>query len=49
MLPLGEDPNALIDHIENWCAGEFKAAERPKRFAVGGALPRNAMGKFRDW
>jgi long-chain acyl-CoA synthetase len=45
----GEDPNALIDRIESWCAGEFKAAERPKRFAVGGALPRNAMGKFRDW
>ncbi len=45
----GEDPNALIDRIESWCAGEFKAAERPKRFAVGDALPRNAMGKLRDW
>lgn len=45
----GEDPDALIDRIESWCAAEFKAAERPKRFSVGGALPKNAVGKLRDW
>jgi long-chain acyl-CoA synthetase len=44
-----EDPAILIDRLESWCAAEFKAIERPKRFAVGGALPRNAMGKPSDW
>jgi long-chain acyl-CoA synthetase len=45
----GEDPGILIGRIEAWCASEFKAIERPKRFAVGGALPRTAMGKLSDW
>jgi long-chain acyl-CoA synthetase len=43
------DPNILIDRIESWCATEFKTVERPKRFNVGRTVPRNAMGKLRDW
>jgi long-chain acyl-CoA synthetase len=45
----GCDTGILIDRIEAWCKAEFKAVERPKRFAVGGTLPRTAMGKLSDW
>ncbi len=41
--------NDLIDRLDAWCGSQFSAVERPRRFAIGAALPRNAMGKLTDW
>jgi long-chain acyl-CoA synthetase len=45
----GVNDNDLIDRLDAWCALQFSGVERPRRFAVGGSLPRNAMGKLTDW
>ena len=43
------DAVTLLPDLERWCGKRFTAAERPRRLAAGGALPRNAMGKLTDW
>jgi 4-coumarate--CoA ligase len=45
----GVDPAALVAALDAWCAARLPAPERPVRFAVGPALPRDAMGKAADW
>jgi long-chain acyl-CoA synthetase len=45
----GVNDNDLIDRLDAWCALQFSGVERPRRFAVGGTLPRNTMGKLTDW
>ena len=39
----------LVDELDAWCAAGLKDAERPRRFSLGSALPRTAMGKPGDW
>lgn len=43
------DPDQLAGELDRWCGTQLSAPERPRRFAVGGALPMNAMGKLTDW
>ena len=43
------DAARLLPDLDRWCGKRFTAAERPRRLAAGGALPRNAMGKLTDW
>jgi long-chain acyl-CoA synthetase len=43
------ETSVLIDQIDAWGGTQFKAAERPRQFTVGDAIPRNAMGKLIDW
>lgn len=45
----GQDANALANALDRWCGEVLSAPERPRRFATGAALPRNAMGKLADW
>ncbi|MEL6876474.1 MAG: 4-coumarate--CoA ligase [Pseudomonadota bacterium] len=45
----GGDPASLIAAIDKWCAEALSAHERPRDFTVGDAIPRNEMGKLRDW
>lgn len=40
---------ALVAEVEAHCRSHWSAPERPVRIAHGPALPRNAMGKPRDW
>ena len=40
---------ALAERLDAWCGADLSDAERPRRIAVGAALPRNAMGKLADW
>jgi 4-coumarate--CoA ligase (photoactive yellow protein activation family) len=46
-------PNAetadLTHRLDNWLASRLTAAERPRAFALGAELPRNAQGKLVDW
>lgn len=39
----------LIDDLDGWCGAQLRDHERPRRFTVGTALPRSAMGKPADW
>ena len=43
------DPDGLIEELDRWCGTRLASVERPRRFAFGAALPRNAMGKLEDW
>lgn len=43
------DSDALELRLQAWCTQNLKAAERPKAFTFGAAMPRNAMGKLTDW
>lgn len=45
----GADPAHLIARAEHAVATRLTEVERPKSFATGPALPRNAMGKLEDW
>ena len=45
----GATGERLAHELDAWCGRELKAAERPRRFAIGAALPRNALGKLSDW
>ena len=42
-------PDELAAFLHTWCAKHLSAAERPKAFSFGPALPRNATGKLCDW
>lgn len=37
------------DALRAWCAERLASAERPTRFTIGSAQPRNALGKLADW
>lgn len=45
----GTDHVALHDDLWRWTASRLSVPERPKAFAIGDALPRNALGKLSDW
>lgn len=45
----GAAGDQLAEELDAWCGRELKTSERPRRFAVGAALPRNALGKLSDW
>ncbi len=47
IVPASEDVS--IEDLDAWCGAHMASHERPRRFAYGGALPRNAMGKLADW
>lgn len=39
----------LAQRLDTWLAPRLSAAERPRAFALGSELPRNAHGKLVDW
>ena len=45
----GVDAERLVEELDGWCGARLRSVERPRRFACGGALPVNAMGKPADW
>lgn len=45
----GADTADLIQRLDTWLAPRLSAAERPRAFAMGTELPRNAQGKLVDW
>lgn len=45
----GADTVGLIQRLETWLTPRLSAAERPRSFAMGAELPRNAQGKLVDW
>ena len=45
----GADPQVLRSELGRWTESRLTAPERPKAFAMGYQLPRNAMGKLSDW
>lgn len=49
IVPAAGGDEALIADLDHWCGRQFSDAERPRRFAVGAALPRGPMGKPTDW
>lgn len=49
IVPADAADASLADDLDAWCGAGLTSAERPRRFAIGGALPRNAMGKLSDW
>ncbi len=49
VVPVGAEDEALLGNLDRWCGDRLSAPERPRRFALGGALPVNAMGKPADW
>ncbi len=49
VVPVRAGDDRLLDELDRWCGDRLAAAERPRRFALGGALPVNAMGKPADW
>lgn len=49
VVPARTGDDRLVDELDRWCGDRLAAPERPRRFALGGALPVNAMGKPADW
>jgi 4-coumarate--CoA ligase len=45
----GSDVQGLPAELAAWCASRLTAAERPVRFDLGAAMPRNELGKMADW
>ncbi|KDB50509.1 4-coumarate-CoA ligase [Sphaerotilus natans subsp. natans DSM 6575] len=43
------DITDLTQRLDTWLAPRLSAAERPRAFALGSELPRNAQGKLADW
>ena len=43
------DTADLTQRLDTWLASRLSAAERPRAFALGTELPRNAQGKLADW
>jgi long-chain acyl-CoA synthetase len=39
----------LAQRLDTWLAPRLSAAERPRAFAMGSELLRNAQGKLVDW
>lgn len=44
-----QDIALLSAELEAWCADHLLAAERPKAYSFGAALPHDALGKPIDW
>jgi acyl-coenzyme A synthetase/AMP-(fatty) acid ligase len=50
VVPAGDaDVDGLAAELDRWCGDKLTAVERPRRWAVGGVLPVNGMGKLEDW
>lgn len=49
IVPAYGSNDTLVDDVDAWCGARLRAHERPRRFTLGDALPRNAMGKLADW
>jgi long-chain acyl-CoA synthetase len=45
----GSDMRGLPAELAAWCASRLTAPERPVRFDLGPAMPRNELGKVADW
>jgi 4-coumarate--CoA ligase len=45
----GADTQRLPAELTAWCASRLAAPERPVRFDLGTAMPRNELGKMADW
>lgn len=45
----GVEPASLVAEVRHWCALHLRPAERPVHLSAGVSLPRNEMGKLRDW
>ena len=45
----GVSPDRLVAALERWALDTLAPEERPVRFDVGDALPRNELGKLADW
>jgi 4-coumarate--CoA ligase (photoactive yellow protein activation family) len=43
------DTADLTQRLDTWLAPRLSAVERPRAFALGAELPRNAQGKLVDW
>ncbi|NEX64778.1 AMP-binding protein [Noviherbaspirillum galbum] len=43
------DRTQLHERLTGWASGHLSAAERPKAFSFGSALPRSELDKQRDW
>lgn len=43
------DTSDLTQRLDSWLATRLSAVERPRAFALGTELPRNAQGKLVDW
>jgi long-chain acyl-CoA synthetase len=41
--------DTLIEQVDRWCGQRLTNVERPRRFTLGDALPRDAIGKLADW
>lgn len=42
-------PETLEPMLRAWCQSHLKPEERPVRYDIGATLPRNELGKLRDW
>lgn len=50
VVPVADtDQASLIPALDRWCGDRLSSVERPRQFALGVALPVNAMGKLTDW
>ena len=50
VVPVADvEADRLLPELDRWCGTRLSSAERPRRLAAGGTLPRNAMGKLTDW
>jgi len=45
----GANTADLSQRLDTWLATRLSAAERPRAWALGADLPRNAQGKLVDW
>lgn len=43
------DTAEFTQRLDTWLGTRLSAAERPRAFALGASLPRNAQGKLVDW
>lgn len=50
IVPAGNtDGETLVEALREWVNAHLTTPERPVRFELGMALPRNDLGKLRDW
>jgi len=45
----GTDADTLAPLLRQMVANRLPSHEQPRHFRFGDALPRNAMGKLKDW
>lgn len=49
VVPMGHATESLTAELHDWCRRHLRPHERPVDIRIGHALPRNDMGKLRDW